>query len=386
MELVTIVIFMLRIYIDNCIKSMAKILLLILIVLHGAIHLLGFVKAYHPTSSVLPVNISKVQGVLWLVATALFLFGALLLIIKNDNWWILLGLATVISQYLVILTWKTAAFGTVANILILFAVVIGGATSLYRQNYERDVAHYFKNTIADKTDLLTEADILHLPEPVKRYLRYVGCINKPKVKNFRVTFVGRLRQNASSEWMPFASEQYNFLDHPARLFFLNATMKHLPVSGYHCYKDSKASMDIRLLSMFRVQYQSGPEMDTSETVTYFNDMCCMAPATLIDKHIIWQAVNDNAVKAFFTNPANNITIAAWLYFNNQGQLINFISEDRYANTDAGLRKYRWATPLKNYKEFNGYRLASYADAIYTYPDGDFCYGQFTSGSIAYNVQ
>jgi hypothetical protein len=225
-------------------------------------------------------------------------------------------------------------------------------------------------------------DIEHLPEPVKKYIRYTGSIDKPKVNNFKIEFTGKIRKNERSEWMPFTSEQYNFMEIPIRLFFMKAVMKGLPVAGYHHYKNGDASMDIRLLSLLKVQYQDGDQMDKAETVTFFNDMCCMAPATLIDKRISWQEMGENVVKATFTN--NGITISADLFFNEVGELINFISYDRY-NADAG-KILPWATPLRNYKELNGYKLAGYAETIYTYPDRDLCYGTFEVSSIIYNCK
>jgi len=92
---------------------------------------------------------------------------------------------------------------------------------------------------------------------------------------------------------------------------MNAKMKSLPVAAYHCFKNGDAFMDIRLLSLFKVQYQEGPEMDLSETVTFFNDMSCLAPPTLIDKRIKLLDVDGNKVRASFTN--NNISVSAWLY-------------------------------------------------------------------------
>lgn len=172
---------------------------------------------------------------------------------------------------------------------------------------------------------------------------------------------------------------------PARLFFMKATMNHLPVSGYHRYVNGEASMDIRLFSLFRVQYQAGKEMGIAETVTFFNDMCCMAPATLIDKRIEWGNVKGNSVEAKFT--VNDISVSAVLYFNNEGQLANFVSNDRYAQQEDGrMKKMPWSTPLKEYKTINGYRLASYAETIYTYPEGDFCYGNFRVNNISYNIK
>ena len=57
----------------------------------------------------------------------------------------------------------------------------------------------------------------------------------------------------------------------------------LPVLGYHDYQNAKANMDIRLLGLYAVVKAKGDEMNKAETVTVFNDMCLMFPATLIDK-------------------------------------------------------------------------------------------------------
>lgn len=138
-----------------------------------------------------------------------------------------------------------------------------------------------------ETSLLTEHDLMDLPAAVQKYIRFSGAVGKPKVTNFRVEFSGGIRRNAQSEWMQFQSDQYNFMHATTRHFFMKAIMKHLPVAGYHFYNDGNAYMDIRLFSCFKIQYQNGAKMDVSETVTFFNDMCCMAPATLIDKRIEW---------------------------------------------------------------------------------------------------
>ena len=358
-----------------------RIAILVLITVHGLIHLMGFAKAFqYAEMKQLTIAISKPVGVMWLMAALLFITSAILFLFEEDYWAILAIAAVVISQIVIILSWHDAKFGTIANVIILIASIIGYGTWSYYNKYQNDVKtgllqkEYFQNS------QLTEMDIRHLPEPVKKYIRYTGCIGKPKVNNFKIEFTGKIRKDEKSEWMPFTSEQHNFMEMPTRLFFMKAVMKSLPLAGYHVYKNGDAYMDIRLLSLFKVQYQDGDEMDKAETVTFFNDMCCMAPATLIDKRISWQVTGENIVKATFTN--NGITITADLFFNEVGELINFKSNDRY-NTDAG-KKLPWASPLRDYKVVNGYKLAGYAETIYTYPDRDLTYGTFEVSSIKYN--
>ena len=360
-----------------------RIAFFIFVILHGLIHLLGFVKAFGLSDvKQLTQNISKPFGLIWLLAFSFFVIAAILFALENSNWWLFGIIALVTSQILIIFSWQDAKFGTIANVIILIAVIIGYGTSGYYHKYQKDVKTGLHQKEYFQPTELTETDIQQLPEPVKKYIRFTGSIGKPKVNNFKMEFTGKIRKNEQSEWMPFTSEQYNFMETPTRLFFMKAVMKGLPVAGYHCFKNGDAYMDIRLFSLFKVQYLDGAAMDLTETVTFFNDMCCMAPPTLIDKRIKWLAVENNKVKASFTN--NNSTVIAWLYFNDNGELINFISDDRYS-ADAA-KKLPWSTPLKNYREINGYNLAGNADVIYSYPDRELCYGMFKLVSISYNCK
>lgn len=93
-------------------------------------------------------------------------------------------------------------------------------------------------------------------------------------------------------------------------------------------------------------------------------MCLMAPAALIDKRIEWTDIDSLSSKATFTNGINKIT--ATLYFNELGQLINFISDDRYAIGD--MKQYRFSTPVKDYTQINGRNIWNYGETIWHYPD------------------
>ena len=153
------------------------------------------------------------------------------------------------------------------------------------------------------------------------------------------------------------------------------------VPGYHSYQNEKATMQIKLFGLFDVVNIKGAIMNKAETVTVFNDMCLIAPATLIDKRIEWTAIDNLSAKAIFTNGTNKIT--ATVYFNQEGQLVNFISDDRSA---IDMKQYRFSTPVKEYTSINGTNIWKHGETIWHYPDGEFVYGKFTLKSIEYNVQ
>jgi hypothetical protein len=227
---------------------------------------------------------------------------------------------------------------------------------------------------------LTKEDIKHLPAPVQKYLEYTGSLDKPKVFNFKVSFNAEMRSR-EQDWFSLDTEQYNFIDSLERLFFLKAKFKGLPTQGYHYYKDGKSSMNIKLLSILPAVNVSGEEMFQSETVTMLNDMCFLAPPSLIDNRIQWEEIDSLSAKAVFTN--KNTTVSALLYFNEEGQLINFESDDRYDVNE--MKKYKFSTPIKDYREINGYRLAHYGEAVWHYPEGEFAYGKYQIKDVEYNL-
>lgn len=106
----------------------------------------------------------------------------------------LAAVAIPISQYLIIASWHDAKFGTIANIIMLLATVVGFGTWNFARQYRNDVTTGLERTAAVPDSVLTEADILPLPAPVQQYLRYTGATGKPKVRNFKGVIFHRAHQ------------------------------------------------------------------------------------------------------------------------------------------------------------------------------------------------
>ena len=358
-----------------------KLALTFIMSLHGLIHIMGFVKAFEWSEvKELTLPISKPLGIVWGIAFLLFGIAALLYHFKNNSWWWVSLIAVFISQILIILFWQDAKFGTIANVIILLASIAGFGNWQFENTFRKDVGLGLQRTGIFDNQIITKQDIQHLPAPVQKYLQYVGAIGKPKVNNMRVSFNGEMR-GKDQNWFKFTSQQYNFYDDWERLFFMKAKINSLPTNGYHVYKGSQAAMKIKLLSLFPVVDISNDDLFKAETVTLFNDMCLLAPATLIDRRIEWETINDRTVKANFRNKAT--TISATLFFNQKNQLINFVSDDRFDISDN--KQYQFSTPVSDYQNFNGYNLMTVGKAIWHYPEGPFTYGKFYLKNVKYNV-
>jgi len=65
----------------------------------------------------------------------------------------------------------------------------------------------------------------------------------------------------------------------------------------------------------------------------------------------WEAVDAKMARARFTHGGQ--TIAATLRFDSEGQLINFVSDDRSrSESDGTITPRRFSTPARGYGEFN----------------------------------
>jgi hypothetical protein len=365
-----------------------RFLLFLVIVLHGLIHLMGFAKAFQLAEiSQLTEQPSRTAGLLWLLcALTLTVAGGLVLFRQVSWWWVGLP-AVILSQTLIFLSWGDAKFGTVANLVILLPltaaaleVLPGSYSNRYQAAVREGLARY------TEMPLVTESDLSHLPTPVQKYLRITGAVGKPRIHNFRAVFTGNLRNGLESPWMVFRSEQYNFFDQPTRLFLLKAAMYGLPVEGLHLFRCDSATMQIKLASLLQVVDAKGPEMNQSETVTLFDDMCLLAPAALIDRERIqWEVDGSLAARARFTYMGN--TISARLSFNQAGELTDFVSDDRFLSADGKtFKSYPWSTPVRSYREFSGRKVAGYGEVVWHTPEGEFTYGKFNLAEIEYNLR
>jgi hypothetical protein len=102
-----------------------RFILLVIIIIHGLIHILGFIKAFELAEvNQLTHSISKPVGVFWLITTLLFIFTAVIYFFCKEWWWIACLVAVIISQILIILSWSDAKFGTIANVILLLVIIV----------------------------------------------------------------------------------------------------------------------------------------------------------------------------------------------------------------------------------------------------------------------
>jgi hypothetical protein len=247
--------------------------------------------------------------------------------------------------------------------------------------YQRQLQSEIASDASRAWPLVTEESIAHLPAPVQRYLRMSGSIGKPRVASVHLTFDMEMFQKPGQAGMPGPAEQYDRFDPPKRLFFMQTRMCGLPVAVLHDYEEKKASMRVRLASLFNVvDLSDRDDLARTESVTLLNDLCFFAPSGLADERLTWRTIDERNAEVTFVNGPHTIRVT--LIFNAADELVDFVSEDRGAlQEDGSLKLQRWSTPMRHCKDFNGRKYATEGEAVWHYLEGDFVYGRMRLADV-----
>jgi hypothetical protein len=371
---------------DRAFPTLGTLALTTLLAIHAIIHGLGVAKAFGLLEIPRLRPIARPLGFAWLAALLLLGLGAALILASSPRWWLAVAAGVVTSQAVVFTAWTDAKFASLPNAVLVIPTLLAAleaAPSSLSSRFHTEAEAGLR--ALPQPALITEADLARLPDPVRAYLRVTGAVGRPRVENYRATFRGQIRSKPDGPWMDFEAVQQSFEQPQARLFLLKSSLFGLPFVAFHRYVGNAATMEVRAAGLFTVADAKGREMNQSETVTLLNDKCILAPATLVDETIRWESLGPLSVRASFSNAGN--TISAVLLFDEQGRLVNFYSDDRYQTADGKTYVlYRWSTPLDDYRDFGGVRLAGYGEASWRMPDGELVYGRFHLTSVQYNVK
>lgn len=359
---------------------------------HGLLHLLGVAKGFGWAEiSQLRQPIGPGGGFLWLTAAVLVLGSAVLIAVRAPTWWWSVAvLGAVVSQVAITTSWSDARFGTLGNVVLVLAAVVGFASlgpASFHAQYRDRARDALADSPATSGALVTAQDLSGLPGPLAAYLRRSGVLGRPPVSSFSAQFHGRIRSGPDQAWMPFTGEQVNtYGPRPRRLFIMDATRSGLPVTVLHSFSDTTATMRVRVLSLFTVVNASGPEMDRGETVTVFNDLVVLAPGAIVNAPVRWTAMDAHHVRGVYTD--GDQTVSAVLTFDADHDLVDFVSDDRLrASTDGKTFEHQtWSTPLSEHRNTDGRRVLAVGEGQWHAPppEGLFTYVELHVDDITYN--
>lgn len=359
-----------------------RIVFLIIVVLHGLIHLLGFVKAMgfkEVKELTLPISIPI--GFVWLSAAVLFFFYGIFYA-ANSKYALFFGIvAVVVSLILAIAFWQDAKFGTIANFLILVVSIVSFSYLNFEKRVHRETNYVLSQSrIID--DIINEKDIKELPESVKNWLRNSGYLGKPTISYGKVMQKAEMQMNPGQKnWMSATAIQYTTIDKPAFIWTVDVVINSLVnLQGRDKFVNGKGEMLIKMLSLINVVNEKGEKLDEGALQRYLGEMVWF-PSLALSPYVTWEAINDETAKATMTY--NGTTGSGTFYFDTNGDVTKY-SALRYKDNEIDSKRYEWVMNISEYKTFEGVKVPAIMTATWKLDQRDWTWLKLEVIDIQYN--
>jgi hypothetical protein len=360
-----------------------RIAFLIIVLLHGLIHLLGFVKGLgFKEVKELTLPISKPMGFVWLTATAFFLSYGILYLIHSKYAWFFGLAAVVISQILIIMFWKDAKFGTIPNILILFVSLASLGHHNFQKLVEQETNHLISQNKMIENRIIKENDIEALPEPVSNWLRNAGVVGKPFISIGKVTQTAGMKMKPEQEnWMTAKAIQYTTIDNPAFIWTVDVKMNSLlTFQGRDKFENGKGKMLIKMNSLINVVNEQGEKLDEGTLQRYIGEMVWF-PSLALSPYIAWEQIDDTTAKATMTYKGTSGS--GTFHFNTNGDVTRF-SALRYKGNDAEAKRHEWTINISEYKTFEGIKVPAKMTSTWKLDERNWTWLKLKVTDIKYN--
>jgi hypothetical protein len=362
-----------------------KYIFSILIFIHGAIHLMGFVKGFKFAEiQNLSSDISKTAAIFWLLACALFALSAIGFLLGKNFWLAFAIAAVVISSVLIIGTWSDAKFGMIPNVIILVLVTISLSSFSMNKMIKRETQEILSAIPNTESKIISDADLKKLPAPVSKWLKHTGMVGKPSIQSAYIQQNALMRMKPEKkDWIPAKAEQYTVMDVPAFIWTVNMSMSPwIKIRGRDKFVEGKGEMLIKLNSLINVAIEKGPRMDEGSLQRYLGELVWF-PSLALSPYITWEAIDNYSAKA--TMNYKGTAGSGTFYFNEEGDFIQFAAL-RFKGNKEDAKHFPWILTVDNYKVFEGIKVPSKMKATWKLDEGDWTWLDMEIESIQYNIK
>lgn len=360
-----------------------RLLFSTLIFLHGAIHLLGFVKAYNIAQLPgLMENISKMSGFFWLVAT-LLLLSAGIAFLSKESWWSWLAIVSVIiSIVLIISIWSDAKYGIIANVVILIGALFSIFSTEFQHKTDAEISQILQHAKTSKISKVNRNEISDLPEPVQRWLEVSGVVGKEIIYSVWLKQKAKMKMKPKQEnWNDAEAEQYFVTEKPAFVWKVNMKVPpFIKITGRDKFIDGKGEMQIKMFSAINIVNEKGRKMDEGTLQRYLGEIVWF-PSAALNPYINWEAVDSFSAKA--TMSYMGTTGSGTFHFNKNGDFVRY-STFRYKNNSPDAKRYEWIIDVADYAVKQGIKIPVKMTATWKLDEGDWTWLDLEVTDIKYN--
>jgi len=227
-------------------------------------------------------------------------------------------------------------------------------------------------------------DLEGLPEPVQRYFKYVLKDGQEHIKFTRLKQVGEFRMKENQPWMPVHAEQYFTTEDPAFIWRVKLAMApFIWIEGRDIYHQGRGNMLIKLLSTITVADAKGSEMDISSLIRFLSEAPWFPTALLPGDYIAWEEIDSDSARVVIRD--KGYTASGIFTFNEKGEILRFVTNDRYMEAGGKYFKEKWTAHYREYREFEGMNIPTEGEVEWNLSGRDLQYAKLTITDIQYNI-
>ena len=357
--------------------------LIIIIGFHGMIHLLGFLKAFGIIEfSGLSQPISKPLGYVWLLTFAMFLLTSILMLFRNDYWWILGLVCALFSQFLVLTYWQDARFGTILNLIILFPVIVNLAAYSFNNRILQETGQMLESKQSIEWDGM-EQQVSKLPQIVQKWLDNSGAVDGGAIHSVCIEQdVQMLLKPGQENWINGKARQYFTLEPPAFHWVVKLKMNPIiSIVGRDRFEDGLGSMTIKLFSLLPIVNVHDLDNINQAALQRYLAEIIWFPSAALSPHITWEVKGEHSARA--TLEFGGTKGSGIFHFDSEGNFMKFEAM-RYKEINDN-EPTPWVVNALKYQLINEVKIPVEAKVSWMLESGEWNWLKIRVNSITYNI-
>ncbi len=370
---------------------MVKIIFAIIILIHALIHLMGFVKEWEIArlpemtgKTLLPLSplMARVAGILWLAACILFVLCGIGFI-SGKEWWMIIGvIGAIISQAMIILYWRDAWAGTIANLILVIGIILAWGALSFSNRVAADVKQISAGISEAPARTVTRERLAGLPKPVERWLAGSGIVGRESPHSVRLTQMGMMRTKPEQDtWMDVTAEQYITMDAPAFIWKGDIKMKGIGlISARDRFADGRGRMTIKLLSLVTMEDAAGEKIDQAAMQRFLVEMAWY-PWAALAPYVRWEPIDSRSARVSMSY--KGVSGSCVFHFDETGDVVG-LSADRYMGGGKKARLEKWVGTTRGYGTMDGIRMPVKIEVAWKLREGDFTWFKFEIERLDYD--
>lgn len=253
-----------------------------------------------------------------------------------------------------------------------------------KRDFQKDIDTLMsENQLRTNNEVFTEEDFSSLPAAIQKYIQGCGYIGTPKMSYLKMEYHNvDFSQGKDRPTLTIDYTQYNFINKPCRMAFIDSSMFGIPFEGYDYYQNGAGGMKGVIAKAITLFDQTGADMDKACLATFLAESL-FAPTILLQDYITFEEISDFEVRA--TINYGGQTASGIFTFNEQYEMLSFTTNDRAATgTDGNIEYIPWSALCSDYQfSENGIKYPTRFQAVWNYPDGDFVYFNGVISKVSY---